>query len=449
MLRLIKLLVPIHCVHRRCAVVTLVILAMISGCSEERAKWTAAKASVCAENGEVSQAISLFEEAIAQDPGNHDFRLKLALQLAINGQGELGINHCNIYIDKHPEDLNAYRIRSECYQYLGRFEEALADYKLSIGDHVQRSANENNALAYFRALANVQLGLASSNIDETVKEVEEMYWGASREIPLVVRGVVAAGLLSRRVDAREEVLPRLNQKIESCELELRSQQTLLNESINRLISAADSVFPLSETSEENLLPLRSQIDSQTKSLVVLLATRALVLEDLGQLESCDQDRNRIEELGSDFEKASIELPEDFECLSTLEYASAFLDTRGFILSRLPWKNPDSGEIEIPDSFDSKANLPVVISDYLKAMDDLNTAVLAAQIHRKALESSLYNSAEIPVARIKQMKLASKHTVAVLLNHRMELYRRFGSDELAEADQEQIIELGFKAGACLF
>jgi hypothetical protein len=199
----------------------------------------------------------------------------------------------------------------------------------------------------------------------------------------------------------------------------------------------------------------------------MLVTRALLHQDLGDHEACNQDRFRVQELGFDSNELVGQLPSEQQCLMALEQATTFLDTRGFIMGLLPWQTVEFERMNAggEEASSMKLNeLRVVLDDeedpfedppsqqstaqrlrsssYAQALFDMDLAVAAVETWRLTMASPLYNSPDNPVNQMKKRQQDLRYTHAVLLYHRMLIHRRQGNDEATELDEQKILELGF-------
>ncbi len=415
-----------------------------------------------AEEGELVEAIELMEEALKRSPNDCSIKLRLARLLAENGQGELGIGHCDECLETRPHNGMARQVRSSCLQYLGRFEESLEEYKECLSGTVSRSPVEKNNLAYFRALANKELDKAARDIQSAIESIESESWGCRYLVPLQVRTAVSAGLISRHIDRQASALCPLTSKIEQYKQRMAKQSELIR---NMIALEMQIEFPFGKQTENQLLFARGNHEVQRNCLGLLCTTRALVLEDLGQSCDADKDRAYVEELGFDFDELVMELPSDESCLQELEN-SFFLDTRGFISSLREWENEErgtefyvsSGNIPDDDAISAAALRPakatarkLVIppSSYEDALEDLDFAVLAARYGQLALDSPLYNRPDISARQVKISKRHSKRLTAVLLYHRMQIHLRGGNQKAAAIDQRRIERLGLQPDSTLF
>ena len=442
----------------RLSVLIAVVTFLFCGCDAESAKWDLAKSRNLYQSNDLDGCIELLESAHQKAPQDNVVKLELAKRYAENGQGALGIGLCNEYLKQYPEDFDGYRVRADCWPYLGRFDEALADYKRSLMEHVSRDASDLNGLAYHRALANKELARATDEIQEAIERVEVALAGRGVGITLAVQTLVAAGLVSRHIEQRESSLRMLNQWIESYEKKLALTTEVLKTRVTGLLFYQDQ---LSKDEENKLLELRINLQRQTESLAAMLVIRALLYEDLGQTQKADQDRWAVKELDFDFEKFSNRFPTDLNCLRVLSNASSFLDTRGFVLGRQRWVTDDFQEIPLTVE---GASRQLRFSSYKEAVANLDLSILAADFVHLGLESQLCNSTEIPTGRVvfsqpeyytqrrkeshtisyvEQWKKDNKRKRAVLLHHRREIHLRGGNQAAAALDQESIDELGIK------
>ena len=421
------------------------IAVTLTGCAEEKARWTFARAMNLSESGQLEESIELMRVAMEQSPNDSQIKLRLASLLAENGQGEMGIGLCEDYLEENPNDFAARQIRSTCLQYLGRFDESLEQYKECLSGRVSRNETERNNLAYFRALAKKELSKAADDIQIAIKTVEGKNWGSPFLVPLQVRAAIAAGLVSRRIGHRQDALKMLDRKINQYETGMAIQNALIKMLVAERIR---NEFPFDEKTENETLNARANLEVQKNCLALMLATRALIHEDLQSPRQADADRWRITQLGFDFTEMAGALPNDDSCLQALEIGALFLDTRGFVSGRRKWKN-DNGLVELALETDPISGPGSRSSSYVEALEDLDMAVLAAQTSQQALDSSLYNSPEFTAQHVAQLKKVARKMTAVLLYHRMEVHERGGNPAAAEEDQRRIEELGFQPGSSLF
>lgn len=420
--------------------VALLVTTAQLGCESEKAKWNLAQALNLRQSGRVEEAASLCQIAMDQDPDNCQIKLNLAKMLAESGKGEIAVALCDEHHQCFPNDLPSRKIRSDCLQYLGRFDEALSEYKKSLSSRVSRTPIERNNLAYFRALAKKELSKAAADVQQAIDEEESRYWGAYI-LPLQVRTIVSAGLISRHVDQRRHSLRLLDRMIQKYELKLERVESLIKKLVAEQIAM---VFPVTEQHEKQTLNARANGEILRTSLALMLTTRALMLEDVNRFRCVDADRLRIEELGFEFSKLASDLPSDLACLKALSMATIYLDTRGFVSVQQPWREVDSEEAPL-GTF-----RPVTgTSNYESALEDLDLAVLAAQLGQAAINSPLYNSIEISVEQVRRRKNMARRATAVLLYHRMKAHERGGNSKAADSDQCRIQALGFPPDEALF
>ncbi len=401
-----------------------------------------------ADAGELDDAIELMEQALEQSPNNVEIKLNLAKLLAEHGQGELGIGHCDELLELNPRNIQARQARSTCLQYLGRFDESLAEYKQCLSGTVDRTAMQRNNLAYFRALANKELDKAAIDIQKAIQEEESEYWGCRYLVPIQVRTAVVASLVSRHIDRQEEVLPLLNAKIAQY---MHARATEDQRTKARIVQEMRIQIPFNEATEKELLFSRGNLELTKNCLGIMLATRALIFEDLCRHVESDFDRKFIEDLGFDLDQLLRDLPSDEACLAALDKANVLLDTRGFVAGRREWQGEISRSLQfVSDSVAPAGPLSFTRpSSYQEALEDMNLAVLSARFSQLALDSPLYNTPEISARQIVVMKRRANKMTAVLLYHRMKVHTRGGNRCAANDDQRRIEQLGMQPDSSLF
>jgi tetratricopeptide (TPR) repeat protein len=452
-----------------------IVLFSLVGCREESAKWNFASAMNLAESGQAEEAIEVMELAFRAAPDNRQIKLAYANLLAENDQGELGITLCDEILELTPEDKLAHQIRSTCFQYLGEFDLALENYKRHLSGKITRTPIELNNLAYFRTLARKELSRANRDINSAIDSEETEYWGCSYIVPLEVRTAVAIGLLSRTLNQRDRALEELNKKIDDYETKLERQTSFIQSIVTQLmqenapsanpspargnasVEKMDSTmnFSFGEKLEKGIHNARALKQIDKNSLGVMLATRALLNEDIGDLALADRDRRRLEQLELNFTNLAAGLPSAEACLTQLQKASMYLDTRGFVSGRRNWKfsPPANSSNNLEQAAVNQIALLNPIADppssYVDALTDLDCAILASEFMELALKSSLYNTPDFSAQQIAQRQKMATRMTAVLIYHRMEIHRRAGKERAADQDRQIIENLGFEADGSLF
>ena len=428
-----------------CGLLVAMVVFCLAGCQRENAQWNLAAGRNAYAEGDSDQAIELLQEALRLSPGSTNIKIQLAGLLAENDQGERGLSLCDEVLSIYPKNEQAQDAKIMCLKFLGLFDEALAEYQLRGSGKIDNSIETLNGLAYHRALAQRELDKALQQIDHAIEKVEG-------RASITLQTAVAVALISRHVDRQASALQVLNDRIAQ-----------VSEYWGEEKSKVDRLMARKERSEQvNKEKKSDKIDSQIKEagadleglgrgLSVLLTARALVAEDLENTELADHDRRWVEKLGFVFDDSLATLPSDAECLNTLDVAAAFLDTRGFILTLLPWRTSPVGAAN--DSYvDSmlNENENIVRSDYWQATEDLDLAVAAAEVRHAALtHSNLFNNVERPLEEIKRRKHDSPHTLAVLLYHRLLAHQKADKSDLAAVDKKRIEALGFPTNCRLF
>ncbi len=321
--------------------------------------------------------------------------------------------------------------RSTCQQYLDQPKQALETLKSIyelLGSSDQASDQQLNNLAYYRALANVELSLARAEIREVIlNQNRNATWPVGFDLTLSARTFVSIGLISRQLDQQRDALPLLDREIDKlAELEFRDDLAL-SESVYEAIQ--DS-FPLEVAEEEKLtVTRRLQLDRRRDCLAFLLVTRALIHQDLGHERQCELDRIQVRQLGYQPDDILDKLPTNVQSLAVLDQAATYLDTHGFVLLQ-------QGEYE-------------------RAKENLDLAIAAAELNLRAIDSPLHNSNEELTFDPQQRRPAYERIAAVLRYHRYQLYKRLGfgdgrgSGIEVPDDAGRIRELGFDPDSRLF
>ena len=437
-------------IRRSLGLCCLALVVASVGCRQDSAQWKVAAGNNAAAAGNSEEAIELFQEALRMDPDSDSIKLRLAYLLAANDQGDLGLTLCNEVLESDPRDKYALRVRSECLQYLGRFQEALVDYQKFAADKIDKGTRELNALAYYRALAGYELDKAYRQIDTAIGKYESRHWGGFSNVPIEVSSVVSAALVSRHTDEGHHLVMDLLGDM----IHLEQQRWLLGK------TRLDSVIDAQEDSDDDINEVQvdrqqvelnqaaKQSESLAGNLMILLAARSLILEDQGQFELADLDRLWLKRINYQPEELYNRLPGDNECLAALLESQNYLDTRGFVLTQLPWQptwTHPSGKVT--RMFDRKSL--VSYGSYARALHDLDIAVTSAEMRLLALNSDVFNRMERPVDAIRHYKVSETKVLAVLLSHRREAHLKAGQSEAAERDLLRIQELGFEADSNLF
>ena len=433
------------------------------GCNQDSAQWKNAAANIEEKNGNSEGAIELLQTALRMDPHSHSIKLRLANLLAENGEGDLGLTLCDEVLESDPGERESWKVRSNCLRYLGRFDEALSAYQKYCAGSIDKNLNQLNELAYFRGLAGCELDKAFGQINLGIRKFERAApWSRSHSVPIEIRSIVSAGLISRYTDdGHLFVMDLLNHTIFS------EQQIwlALNKQLDLLIdqheladqqkpdSKIDDLYTSQQENDERLAADRIQLVQG--SLSFLLATRSLIFEDKGEFELADLDRLWLKRIGFTSPQVVYDvLPSDVDCWVAMQGGEAMLDTRGFILTQMPWQltwtEPNGTVLWLKDT-----KTKISYGSYDRALRDLNIAIAAAEIRLLALDSDIVNRIDFPhdcmrdSADVKVIKMMAARTVAVLRNHRRQAHLKANQTEAAEQDLLRIKELGFEAGQSLF
>ena len=449
------------CVRWALCLCFIVLTVVSSGCRKDSAQWKLAAAINEENNGNSEGAIELLQKALRMDPDSTPIKLQLALLLAENDQGDLSQMLCKEVLEDDPQNESAWLVLSECLHRMGRFDESLAAYQKHVAHEIDKGPNELNQLAYFRALAGVQLDKALRQINEGIEKYENRFvpigrqefslfaprrpsWGAYTSVPIEINVLVSAGLLSRYTDdGQKHVMGLLSDKIH------QEQQAWLsaNAQLDRLYQLKESQSEDATEQEvekrNNLVKMSAEFVDRVAlgNLPVLLATRSLMLDDQGQTELADLDRLWLKQIGEQPQNVYNSLPKDLECMWALYEVQAILDTRGFIQTQLPWQStwthPSGDVMQLED----QSRFFITYGSYELALQDLDLAIAAAEVRLLALNSDAVNRIEYSVDSIRIKKVSGVKLVAILREHRRQAHMKAGQIEAAQRDQERIEELG--------
>lgn len=409
------------------------------GCSPEWARWDASQANAFFRKGETSDALYQLRDAIRKSPRDPVLRLTLAKRLIELDRPTEALDLCNEVLDVYSDNISAMQTKSEAEQRMGDFEASL-ETQLKINKNLHaylRKSHSLNGLAYARALAGKDLHLAKEDIDAAVNDLNGITgWpmkGGSG-LRLEVKAIIVAALISRWCDAQGEMFDVMESEIDS----LRDIANLLRSDLTEEVyDRAQDAFPVRQNLR--MRNRRQELRFFETQVAALLSCRALLFQDLGKTEQCQDDRLEVQSLDYDSSELVAEFPDDMTCLMQIEAMWPVLDTRGFICSLLPWRE------ELIELDEQQENY---LSSYAQAIRDLNVAILCNQIVRKSFESSLQNSVARSFDRDRELKNLERHC-AVLLYHRMLLHERRGNAVLAAKDSESIQALGLEPGPQLY
>lgn len=435
-----------HRVPMRNLLWTVLVCAGLSGCQQQSAKWEFARGELLAESGQPDLAIQQMRNAVSRMESAPRLNLRLATELAKQGNSE-SLQRCDEVLQSPwgQQELHreyAWQVKSRCQQHLGQFEQALATYKQVLADRVVRTTDERNGLAYYRALAGRELMMATQDIEKAIQSVESQGWPSNLYLRLPAKTAIAIGVVSRRIDlnSRGRAIAILNRQIQQTDRQYAEVRGLISAA---LFVQMQSQFPLKENSENETRILRNRQDIFRNSLASMLTIRALLYQDAGELAHCNEDRHRIQELGFEADQLARQLPSLLQCYKVLQASMMYLDTRGFIYSRLPWYETGLSPDDLEDSPQHR------LGGYHTSVNDITLALDATDFLKIGLVEGVFNSPDLTVSTTKKLLEELNHTRAVLLYHRMLAHQRGGQERAALADEQQIRDLGFEPGDHLF
>ncbi len=374
--------------------------------SKEVANWYTAAAEESMLEGDSAAAIGYAGKAIGWDSKNwtrYTYRSQLYL-LAEQFEESLAD------LDRASElsgDLGTNLLRSSVLAEMGRFDEAAQLCKQRVqqivkdGDTV--SSSLLNQWAYMRALADTELEQARSDIDTAIEEEH------NETLMLTPEGYLylAAGTQYFTDGRPARALSLMNRAVKQIH-----QQYVRTEQRRQALGRDDEQY------NERLEILRQLL---AKSLYQRWRTN----QKLKRSEAAEKDAELLAKLG--FEPTNALKPQLSLAgvLQQILTTAAFYDTRGYVA----WRQGDAS----------------------RATADLKTAVKFAQLGSLALDWFLDMRQHLTpdTRQIEQQVDESKETMAVLLYHRSLAHELAGREELAEADRQQVREMGFEPDDSLF
>lgn len=258
------------------AILTLVAVPLVvKQAPREVARWYQAAAFESRLDGQAERAYQQLSQAAAWDPANLDFAVLRATWLREDDRTQEALAACDSTLQANPEHMAALAERSQILQQLGRFADAVADWKTISHVNEQSSVLPDvlvwNALAYARAVADLELAEALADAERAVARIPE-----------------SAALL----DTRGYVYYRLGKDADA------------KRDLDKAVALADAQrAPLANAPPKNR---SSQTDSREwdserkrldNELAVIIYHRSLVLERLGDVSAAEADRARVRQLG--------------------------------------------------------------------------------------------------------------------------------------------------------
>ena len=425
------------------ALVSLPILSQ--GLQGERARWQAAVAvnRVQHEQGDAEGSTDVLLQAASLNLQDDQALFGIAQVLLDHGRAEEALELAEVVAENPELQYAGNNLMVRSLNHLGRFNDSLVVYK-SIAKQLKEFENSQkssaswldglvgmtdtlmqvrsqrlNGLAYHRALAGKELSLAQDNIEEVIDGLSTQLWlPVKARISFVERTMIAIALIGRQVDRGPDVLDLLDRYIARLESASDAQEAEMLETINDELSLD---FPFDRNVEKFIRQRAVAYRLGRERIATMLVVRALILDDLGQVVRCDQDRFKATEMGIDPDQVVQEFPDDIECLRTLEQAATYLDTRGVVKLK-------QGKVA-------------------SARQDFDLAITAIEVLNQSFAGGIQNSVMNEGGRFFR-ESRSRELEASVLYHRMQLAEEMDDQEKFDDDRRRIEELGFKPGPWL-
>lgn len=413
------------------------------GCGPEWARWDAAQAVIAYDRGDMDQAIFQLTTAVERSPRDPLLKISLAKKLIESRRGDEAEVLCDEILARFPDNDPALITKANSQQAQGNFRLALDTFNVRARQRnwtISRRPDKLNERAYFRALAAVQLDDAKQDIDLACAIISQSSFGSLPwNLGLFQRSLAASGIVAMEIGMTQQSVPHLSKAIDSLRRMVFESNTKLNKEI---IDLAAEEYPPTQKMAKSPNELRDLIRTGEQTLATLLTVRALAYQQLGSDDLCDQDRAEVRSLSLDCDEIAAALPDDSECIGTIQISSAFLDTRGYIIGLMPIGGR-RGTIEL------SGKTIGVSGDSEDALRDLDQSIFAFEVFEKSLTSSIHNHAEGYV----QDPVAARQSIgkqkAVLLYHRLVVREKSGDEHGAKQDAEAIEALGCEPGPHLF
>ncbi len=393
------------------------------GFGSEMARWHQARANLFYQDGRVDEAVGLMVQALQKSPDDQKMKLNLSEMLMQNGQPEKGLELIDEVLTVATDRTPALRTRAECLLYLDRPDDALETVK-QISDDLQpeqiQQAARLNELAYFRALAGKELVVAETDIASAINTTaRSMLWQDGFYLPLEDQTLVAAAIISRRIERQEDVLELLDRRIGQFEVSLLNTEDLLTRTVySRLLSN----FPFLSQQETEVRNLDSNVQFQKQFLSLLYSVRALLFQDHGRKHDSDRDRYAAQKLGYDAGQLIATIPDDWQLLFLLVQGAELLDTRAMV----------TGARGFPK----------------RALPDIDIAVLASSLLNSTFSGPIQNTIRDESGTMFE-PARTRRVEAVLRKHRADLLLKLQQYQQSENEWQKIEELGFDRNEKLF
>ncbi|MFO0821377.1 MAG: hypothetical protein U1A77_25765 [Pirellulales bacterium] len=244
----------------------------------EVARWHQAAAVEAFLDGNLDQARQSLAQALEWAPGDVWLLVQRASWERELGNYEQALATCEEALERGDVPLRVYWERSQIYQHMGRWQDAVEDWRkiesiVQQGGVAMSEATVLNGLAYARALANIEL-------DEALRDVNRSLELTGKQAALLD----TRGYIHFRRGAFESARADLNEAISLLEAEQRS-------------GGSQDKTKGRETTHEDPREERRLKKERDHTLAVLLYHRLLILEELEAEVEADMDRKRIVELG--------------------------------------------------------------------------------------------------------------------------------------------------------
>ncbi len=407
------------------------------GGAEELDRWRVAALMEKYLDGKHEEAIAGLREIVARRPGNQEARIVLAGWLVDANQAGEALELVEA-VPAAQRSRGLLKVYQNCLLANGRSGEAISVFRELYPANELRTPDEQlfhrNGLSYFQALDGSETGMALRNSSSVVADVAAR-WNGDTGIALLpgLQAALCAVLIYRGETGRppagkeinsekfqQEIFAILDPVIELLHEELESARAAPGGRWSELNPFLPDFIPFD--SDWNPAGTRGIADA----LAAFLTVRALVYQDLNDVEKSFADRRAVMKLGRDPESIAAKWPALVDCTDHLENLAMFLDTRGCVFYRLD-------------------QLHMALGDFQAAVIAQESLVRAGAWH---LPGGSIQTADLREHR-ERFEEQPRKSLAVLLYHRSWVFRELGLEALERADVARVRELGFVPGDHLF
>lgn len=374
------------------------------------------------DNGDQDAAIGRLKEFVKKHPRRSPAKMLLIDKMINNGHAKEALDLIDS-VDSGGSYTTIKRI--EALQKLGRFKEALEAFKehgryesLNPDDRTMRI----NALAYFRALAEVELEKAARNINQIVRDINRQQNQLTKtELSTSVKMRIWSAMLFDECGEPERGVELLNPLVE----EYFKQWSELQKGNDSNAAEPGGLFKMLVQQIGQLVTDQHarKLEFFKSELAWIVTARAYLLEKSGNAPAAAKDQEFVYSLELDPTSILAKIPKPNECFKDLRLLAMFVDTQALVM-------------------DKRQENRLAIAQF-------NNVVIAGEALLCASQALSITESPINIMADQRNRAVHlglyKYSLAVYLNHRHDVYREVGLFEAAKKDAARIKQLGFEPG----